>query len=330
MNLQVSTFFAVVMIAALTNIASASDHLDAPLVFSDGRLDVNDSYIFQSPAASDRTVMIMTVNPVAGIMSPITFNSAAVYEFNIDRNGDAIPDLTYSVRFSSPGRDGITQRFTLRQNGALIARGATGRNTTIRSFNGGTILCDLFDDPFFFDLNGFSNGFQFTGEDFFAGLNVSAIVIEIPTSSIIRSGSSNISLSARTLINGKQFDRVGRPAINTALIPSSNKGILKDAFNAGLPENDPADFGAIVQASIEGLNGGDTETAMDLTAILLPDVLTVDLSNPAGFLNGRGLADDVIDAELSLLSNNAVTGDLVDENDVPFLNVFPYLGEAHN
>ena len=126
-------------------------------------------------------------------------------------------------------------------------------------------------------------------------------------------------------MRGRQFDRVGRPAINTALIPSS----LKDAFNLGQPVNDPEDFGATVQATIESLNGGDSETAEILTGILLPDVLTVDLNDPAGFLNGRGLADDVIDAELSLLTNGAVEGDGVDANDVPFPGTFPYLAQAH-
>ena len=304
----------------------ASDHLDAPLVNEDGRLDINDSYIFQSPENINRSVLIMTVNPAAGVFSPTTFNPAGIYEFNIDNNGDALADVTLSLKFNEPDGRG-RQRFTLRRNGALIARGATGQDVRIRSKGRGRVRCGLFDDPFFFDLNGFNNGFQFTGDDFFAGLNVSAIVIEMATDSLIavKGGDANVSLSCRTTIKGTQFDRVGRPAINTALIPSS----LKDAFNAGQPVNDPADFGAVVQASIEGLNGGDTATAQALTAILLPDVLTVDLSNPDGFLNGRLLADDVIDAELSLLSNGAVTGDMVDANDLPFPANFPYLAAAH-
>ena len=313
-------------VASLSAMLAASDHLDAPLVNEDGRLDVNDSYVFQSPANIHRSVLIMTVNPAAGVLSPTTFNPAGVYEFNIDNSGDAVPDITFALRFGEPDKKG-QQRFRLRRNGALVARGKTGQNVRIRSAGRGMVRCGLFDDPFFFDLNGFNDGFQFTGEDFFAGLNVSGIVIEIPTALLTNSakGSANVSLCCRTTIDGNQFDRVGRPAINTVLIPSG----LKDAFNAGMPVNDFADFSDVVQASIEGLNGGDTETAQELTAILLPDVLTVDLSSSDGFLNGRLLADDVIDAELSLLSNGAVTGDMVDANDVPFKASFPYLAAAH-
>ena len=311
---------------AIGNISNASDHLDAPMVFKDGRLDVNDSYIFQSPEDPDKTIMIMTVNLAAGIMSPNTFNTAAVYELNIDNTGDAIADVTYSFRFGKPrGSNSTLQRLTVRRNGALIARGLTGRDVPIQTASGGRVRCDLFDDPFFFDFVGFENGFSFTGDDFFAGLNVSAIVIEVPSADLSNGKNQDVSLCARTTINGIQFDRVGRPAINTALIPKE----MKNAFNSGFPANDFEDFGNIVQTSIEGLNGGDTATAATLTSILLPDVLPSNLADPSGFLNGRGLTDDVIDAELNLLSNGDVTGDMVDSNDVSFKNRFPFLADAH-
>lgn len=299
--------------------SNAADHLDAPAVMDDGRLDINDLYIFQSFEDSDNSVMIMTVNPVAGVFSPTSFNPAGFYRFEIDNTGDAVADVVYETRFGAVLKGGL-QRFTLRRNGRVIARGATGQDTMIRAAGGGQVRCDLFEDPFFFDLNGFNDGFNFTGEDFFAGLNVSAIVVEVPSSQL-NGADSNISVTARTRNKKGTFDRMGRPAINTVLIPSE----LKDAFNNNEPSDDPAAFGAIVKATIESLNGGDSATAEALAAVLLPDVLTFDTSSSAGFLNGRQLADDVIDAELSLLTNGALTTDMVDQNDVPFLNVFPYL-----
>ncbi len=156
----------------------------------------------------------------------------------------------------------------------------------------------------------------------FAGADVTAIVLEVPSSSL---NGPNIAVSVRTTVGGNQFDRMGRPAINTVLIPSARK----DEFNTANPVFDFADFGADVQATIESLNGGDTATAAALTAILLPDLLTFDTSSAAGFLNGRKLADDVIDAELGLLTNNGVTGDGVDANDAAFLNVFPYVASPN-
>ena len=65
-----------------------------------------------------------------------------------------------------------------------------------------------------------------------------------------------------------------------------------------------------------------------MAGILLPDVLTFDTSSADGFLNGRKLADDVIDAELGLLTGGKVTGDCV-ANDSTFSTSFPYLGTAN-
>ncbi|MEZ6131696.1 MAG: DUF4331 family protein [Planctomycetaceae bacterium] len=297
------------------SLVSAADHLDSPSVMADGRVDINDLYAFQSPENSNNAVMIMTVNPLAGVLSETSFHSSATYEFHIDNNGDAVSDITYTLFFTRPRR-GSQNVLMLRENGSIVASGKTGQ--TINVSGGGRLRADLFEDPFFFDLEGFNNGLSFTGTDFFAGADVTAIVLEVPRSAL---NGPNIAVSARTTVGGSQFDRMGRPAINTVLIPTGRK----DEFNVSAPVNDVANFGADVQATIESLNGGDTATASALTAVLLPDLLTVDVSSSDGFLNGRKLADDVIDAELGLLTNNAVTGDGVNANDVAFLNVFPYV-----
>jgi len=54
----------------------------------------------------------------------------------------------------------------------------------------------------------------------------------------------------------------------------------------------------------------------------------VDTSSAAGFPNGRRLADDVIEIELGLVTNGAVTTDCV-ANDSTFSNSFPYLAPAN-
>jgi len=48
-----------------------------------------------------------------------------------------------------------------------------------------------------------------------------------------------------------------------------------------------------------------------------------------GFLNGRKLSDDVIDAELGLVTEGTVKTDCVTGNDVKFWPNFPYLAAAH-
>lgn len=291
----------------------AADHLDAPLLTGNGAVDINDVYAFQSPANPENTVLIMTVNPFAGTMSGRSFNTSAAYELLIDNTGDALADVTYTATFSSMA--GVGQTLMLAKDGANIVTGGTGASLSLTG--GGMVQAGLFDDPFFFDLAGFQDELNFTGVDAFAGADISAIVLEIPTSEL---GGPDIGVWARTMVGGTQMDRMGRPAINTVLIPEGRK----DEFNAAQPAQDPTAFGADVRATIESLSG-DAGLAASLTDVLLPDVLTFNTSDAGGFLNGRQLADDVIDAELGLLTDGAVTGDGVDGNDVPFRNMFPYL-----
>ncbi len=120
-----------------------------------------------------------------------------------------------------------------------------------------------------------------------------------------------------------QVDRIGRPAINTVFIPSGGK----QTYNQTEPADDRAMFTADLVTFLTTVAGQTTADAEGLTAVLLPDVLTIDTSAPSQFLNGRGLSDDVITAELGLIfgTNAALNDDNVDANDAQFLTTFPYL-----
>ena len=305
-------------VIATDSLVRAADHGDSPAVRLDSRMDINDVYVFQSPQTATNTVMIATVSPLAGITGNTHFTPKAQYVFNVDGDDqDADEDQTYTVAFGKVLADG-TQAMKVQGKGPdkFVAHGFSG--TTLNLPNGGKIIAGLFDDPFFFDLIAFKKGLAFVdGEErnFFLGLNTMAIVLELPSAGL---PSQNIGVWFATRQGKKQTDRMGRPAINTVLIPPAKK----DAFNAGRPRDDVANYRNDVIASITALGNG--AQAAGLADVLLPDVLTFDTTSTAGFLNGRKLDDDVIDAELNLLSNGAVTTDFV-ENDSVFLAVFPYL-----
>ena len=140
-----------------------------------------------------------------------------------------------------------------------------------------------------------------------------------------------------------QFERTGLPAVNAAVIPVG----MKDAFNQGTPATD-AQFLATAEATITGLRnavnavvGFPAEdvpgvTAAQVAAVLIPDVITVDFSQPLNFPNGRALEDDVIDVALGLVLNRGNVlggGPGVSDgiaNDSIFLPTFPYLGVPLN
>ena len=345
-RIEVLGLLAVAAVAALVTIpAFSADHLDAPAAKKDGRIDINDVYVFHpggAPQNQDltRTVLAMTVNPAAGVISGTTFRSGVNYEFLIDKNGDAKADSTIRVQFKGSTVDQQSYKVHVirGEEGNLIARGTTGgvvENGDVKSFAG------LRDDPFFFDLASFNDGATFCqagDKDFFKGFNASAIAIEVPTSML---GSGPIGVWGRTVVDDQQIDRMGRPAILTVFIPpnpfeagSTADGNLEDQFNATKPNKDQARWRSEIVNSLTllySLNDATDDPSDDaakiqgLADVLLPDILTVDLSKTTGFLNGRNLTDDVIDAELGLVTEGLITTDCI-ANDSTFLSGFPYLG----
>src|SRR5207248_10334424 len=124
----------------------------------------------------------------------------------------------------------------------------------------------------------------------------------------------NISVWARTLApNGTQFDRMGRPGINTVIgfeAPALGTANIADFINNLNPAADPLLRGTAAER-IHLYFGLPMAQATSLANTLLPDVNTFNTTSTAGFLNGRRLQDDVIDAELSLLTGGVLTSDRV-------------------
>jgi hypothetical protein len=82
-----------------------ADHLDAPGLTSpamDARVDITDHYAFQKPGDSSRTILILNVNPLAPTHAD-EFRHDAVYETLIDTDGDASPDLAFSLSVQPQG-----------------------------------------------------------------------------------------------------------------------------------------------------------------------------------------------------------------------------------
>lgn len=323
--------------------ARAADHLDAPGLMPPGgsvQSDITDVYAFQAPSNPADSVLVLNVNTgPAG--SNFTFGrgipgvgntKGLLYNLNIDNNGDARTDVNLRVRFGKPADDG-SQPFEVRRNGKLLIAMGKGRSTAFGAapnvVKAGHVeaFAGRRDDPFFFDLAAFLglNGRSFCDgqqTDFFAGRNVSSIVLQLPSRMLTAGrGHPQIGVWASTDAGRTQIDRMGRPAINTVF----NHGEDKNRFNAGVPVNDWRDFGASFVSTLTTLGAADPS---GLAHVLLPDILTYDTSSSAGFLNGRQLADDVIDAELNLITNGKVTGDCI-ANDSTFSSTFPYLGSPN-
>lgn len=319
--------------------SQAADHLESPLVMKDGRTDINDVYAFKSPR-DGYAVFVMTVNPGAGAISGTTFRPGAKYVFEVDNNGDARTDHRYQIAMGRVDDNG-QQRMRVWLDGERIGLGKTGE--TVRLGQNGRARAGLHDDPFFFDLQAFRD--QVKGEggtrtfcdgdetNFFDGLNVSAIVLEVPIEDL---GGTDIGMWGRTRVFGNTVDRMGRPAIATVLVPDGSE----DGFNATNPIDDRRYWkGSMVEIllTLSGLDGSaySDEEAEGIADFLLPDILTIDLSEDTAFPNGRALADDVIDPELAIVTGGFFGGTAVLDsdcvaNDSAFRNNFPYLAPANS
>lgn len=346
-------------------LSAAADHVDAPGLTPPGgnfQLDLTDVYAWR--ARNGNTVLVMNVNgltapgkrPVFASGVPAVSKTKAVnYWLRVDNNGDAVSDVDLAVSFGKPNKAGV-QAMTVTRNGKVLVAGMTSAGKAVKVNRAGAVkaYAGLRDDPFFFDLDGFINilskeatksflGCKSPRADFFAGKNVSSIVIELPASLLTHSGSSQIGVWATTTTGSKQIDRMGRPAINTVFIPQNpfekTKPYAKTQFNATQPKNDQARWRGEVVDSLQvlfSLNDGagddksdDAKQISGLADVLLPDILTFDTAKSDGFLNGRRLADDVIDAELGLITEATVKTDCVSKNDRAFRAAFPYLATPH-
>ena len=363
----------VLTLGAAPLLSSAADHIDASAFGSlgtsggpfnptsiNGERDIADVYAFQGADAS-RTVLAMTTNPLSNRYGT-KFGANVRYIINVDRNGDAVQDLAYVVRFDDGalGHQAYTvTRYTGANarslvNGNVRGTGSTAGNGTASLNGDGKVFAGLRSDPFFFDLTGFVGTLFHIGTDnlgdnptdTFAGFNANAIVIEVPTDQL--GGTIGVwGQTTYTLDDGQHWlaaDQMGRPAINTVFntkLVDSNATMTKNRFNATPPSQQRTAFGGQFRTNIittlthinavlaTGHPDYTVAQAEGLADFLLPDVLTYDTSKHTGGLNGRALSDDVIDIELGITTNGSVTSDGVGPHG-DYMAAFPYLGLPHS
>src|SRR5712664_2767464 len=196
--------------------SSMSHHYSGPdfnFPRGDARLDFTDLYAFPKPGDTGKSILIMNVHPSAGENPPgptttEPFAPEALYELKIDTDGDAVADIAYRVRFSAFERGAQTasvrrvdgpQAAGTGDGGRVIVERAPvsmGREARVTEAGDTRFFAGWRSDPFFCDVEGAKNNFQFTGDDFFADKDVCSIVLEMPNSAL---GAKEVRLWARTL-----------------------------------------------------------------------------------------------------------------------------------
>lgn len=308
---------------------------------SDARLDFTDLYAFPKPGDSGKSILIMNVHPSAGESPPgptttEPFAPEALYELKIDTDGDWIADIAFGVRFSPFERgtqtatvrrvDGPQDAVTADGGQVIVDAAPVSLGTEASVTKAGDILffAGWRSDPFFCDVDGARNNFQFTGQDFFADKDVCSIVFELPNSAL---GAKEVGLWARTLTQSDggawiQVERGARPAQAVVLVEE------RDAYLRGEPKDDGRFLAGFAHA-LEHTGGYIPDEAKRVARTLLPDVMPYDPTRRAAFPgNGRTLTDDAFDWFIRVLTNGRIAGDSVEPHS-DLLRKFPYVGPPH-
>lgn len=153
--------------------------------------------------------------------------------------------------------------------------------------------------------------------------------VGLPAGATLTPDQNAVGVWGRTEENGVQIDRMGRPAINTATIPTVPRGPAitnpgadrRTAFNTAHPGGDRAAFLADMAGTIQAaypVGAGDPAVSAAVAGLLLPDVLVYDPTSAAGFFGdtigtfggadfflagGRKLSDDIITTEVAILTD---------------------------
>ncbi|MBI2565756.1 MAG: DUF4331 domain-containing protein [Candidatus Schekmanbacteria bacterium] len=95
-----TTIFLIVTHAFPLAPARASSHREAPLISLDPTADSTDTYVFLAPGDPTRVVLIASFIPFEapeGGPNYFVFNDQNVYEIVIDNDGNAVPDVIYTL-----------------------------------------------------------------------------------------------------------------------------------------------------------------------------------------------------------------------------------------
>lgn len=180
------------------NDVQAADHTDPPpnAQGAGDSGDIGDIYAWHKGQGADQK--LVTVLTFGGPAEPEVdqagaYDADTLYTILIDNSGDHMPDLTIYARYGqNPNGDWGVQVIGLPGEPGPVVGSV---ETTIQGTSS-MVWTGLRDDPFFFDLQGFgetasSGTLSFnSSRDFFAGKNITALVLEMPMAAALGAGTS--------------------------------------------------------------------------------------------------------------------------------------------
>lgn len=170
--------------------ATAADHQEAPGATAQLAADIGDYYAWHDDGQLN---LVITFGTFAAAGMPANYNRDVLYGFHFDTSAtpDGVSDIDLYARFAqdAQGAWGL-------QVSGIGQEPLQGPVETVLNNSELSAWAGLADDPFFFDQSGFVDTVS-TGtlsfdpqSDDVAGLNVTAIVIQVPVGSIQSEGTA--------------------------------------------------------------------------------------------------------------------------------------------
>jgi hypothetical protein len=167
--------------------ATAADHTDPPAEFGGLSNPTPDSADIADVYAWHTDTELNAIITFSGLKGPevteADYAQDVVYTLHIDNTGDDVEsDVQIFIRF---GQDADGNWGVQAQNIPGEPEPIVGPVDQTLSGDAAMLRTGLFDDPFFFDIQGFiettsTGDFSFTGTDGLAGTNTGAIILQIP------------------------------------------------------------------------------------------------------------------------------------------------------
>ncbi len=276
--------------------AMGADHSDTSLHIEEGRNDarITDFYAF---TRGENLVLILAVDPtVPEGATTYKFPTDVEYRINIDNDSEVTAQGI--ILNKNDIREDIVISIRFKDDGTAVINGDNKFGSIFSIPFLVLFSCASSDDVDIVDA--ITNFFAGPRDDPFIrgpriGKNVAAIVLEIPIDAVVKNNNPLLIWSTTNVDSfpGDFQERAGGPITS----------MLNDVLNFTHPSEDFENF------SIE------------------PDVLVLNTSLPSGFPNGRVLEDDVVDLVCPGVCDNIIENDepFPSENDVPFLDDFPFL-----
>jgi len=193
----------------------AADHLDPPARTNPASTDTPDiaadiADIFAFHDDDTVTLIVTFAGPQANDL-PAVFDPDVLYRLNVSNAAPrTATDIPIEIQFGEDTSTGGMSLFGVRVRGLPGVSGdLIGPVESDLEMDGVRVRAGLFDDPFFFDSQGFGETLN-TGtlsfdntRDFFAAQNLTAVAIEIPRDRI-ENGANLIDVWTETLRDGGQ------------------------------------------------------------------------------------------------------------------------------